>query len=72
MIGSVQILATRALLANSTRGGFDPMMGSLLPSQLAQLLAPDLLSMHLPPYACSEPLYFGAVPLDPRFVVAQP
>jgi hypothetical protein len=62
-IGSVQILATRALLADSTRGGFDPMMGSLRPSQLAQLLAPDLLSMHLPPYACSESLYFGAVPL---------
>jgi hypothetical protein len=62
-IGSVQILATRALLANSTRGGFDPMMGSLSPSQLAQLFAPDLLSQHLPAYACSEPLYFGAVPL---------
>ncbi|HTU23721.1 MAG TPA: hypothetical protein VMG10_37135 [Gemmataceae bacterium] len=61
-IGSVQLLATRALLTDSTRGSFDPMMGSLLPSQLAQLLAPDLLSMHLPPYACSEPLYFGAVP----------
>jgi hypothetical protein len=63
LIGSVQILATRALLANSTRGGFDPFMGSLRPSQLAQLLAPDLLSGHLPPYACSEALYFGAVPL---------
>jgi hypothetical protein len=63
LIGSVQLLATRALLANSTRGGFDPMIGSLLPSQLAQLLAPDLLSQHLPPYACSEALYFGAVPL---------
>ncbi|MGH7173823.1 MAG: hypothetical protein ACRELG_26370, partial [Gemmataceae bacterium] len=62
-IGGVQILATRALLSDSTRGGFDPTMGSLLPSQLAQLLAPDLLSMHLPPYACSEALYFGAVPL---------
>jgi hypothetical protein len=63
MIGSVQILATRALLASSTRSGFDPMVGSLLPSQLAQLVAPDLLSQHLPPYACSEALYFGAVPL---------
>ncbi len=63
MMGSVQLLATRALLANSTRGGFDPMIGSLLPSQLAQLLAPDLLSQHLMPYACSEALYFGAVPL---------
>jgi hypothetical protein len=63
MIGSVQILATRALLANSTRDGFDPMIGSLLPTQLAQLFAPDLLSQHLPPYACSEALYFGAVPL---------
>jgi hypothetical protein len=63
MIGGVQILATRALLANSTRGGFDPLVGSLLPSQLAQLLAPDLLSRHLPQYACSEALYFGAVPL---------
>ncbi|MHB1422407.1 MAG: YfhO family protein [Gemmataceae bacterium] len=63
LIGSVQLLATRDLLANSTRGGFDPMMGSLLPSQLAQLLAPNLLSQHLPPFACSEPLYFGAVPL---------
>src|SRR5262249_58207256 len=63
MMGSVQLLATRALLANSTRGRFDPMIGSLLPSQLAQLLAPDLLSQHLPPYACSEALYFGSVPL---------
>ncbi len=63
LIGAVQILATRALLANSTRGHFDPMIGSLLPSQLLQLLAPNLLSRHLPSYACSEPLYFGAVPL---------
>lgn len=63
MIGGVQILATRALLADSTRGGFDPLIGSLLPAQLLQLLAPDLLSQHLPPFACSEPLYFGAVPL---------
>jgi hypothetical protein len=63
VIGGVQVLATRALLAQSTRGAFDPFIGSLLPSQLAQLLAPDLLSNHLPPYACSEPLYFGAVPL---------
>ncbi len=62
-IGGVQILATRDLLGNSTRGGFDPLIGSLLPSQLAQLLAPDLLSQHLPPYACSESLYFGAIPL---------
>jgi hypothetical protein len=63
LIGSVQILATRELLANSTRDGFDPMMGSLLPAQLLQLLAPNLLSHHLPPYDCSEALYFGVVPL---------
>jgi hypothetical protein len=63
MIGSVQLLATRTLLANSTRDGFDPLIGSLMPSQLLQLLAPDLLSRHLPQYYCSEPLYFGAVPL---------
>jgi hypothetical protein len=62
-IGGIQVLATRALLADSTRGSFDPLLGSLLPSQLAQLLAPDLLSKHLPAYACSECLYFGAVPL---------
>jgi hypothetical protein len=62
-IGGVQVLATRALLTQSTRGGFDPLLGSLMPSQLAHLLAPDLLSNHLPYLACSEPLYFGAVPL---------
>jgi hypothetical protein len=62
-IGGIQILATRALLANSTRDGFDPFLGSLTPKQLTQLLAPDLLSNHLPSYACSEALYFGAVPL---------
>ncbi|HWG45152.1 MAG TPA: YfhO family protein, partial [Gemmataceae bacterium] len=63
LIGAVQLLATRALLANSTRDHFDPMIGSLMPSQLLQLLAPNLLSRHLPRFACSEPLYFGAVPL---------
>jgi len=63
LIGSIQLLATHAMLANSTRGGFDPLAGSLMPSQLLQLLAPDLLSGHLPRYASSEPLYFGAVPL---------
>ncbi|HEY7153062.1 MAG TPA: hypothetical protein VH575_03785, partial [Gemmataceae bacterium] len=63
LIGSVQLLATRTLLANSTRDQFDPLMGSLMPSQLLQLLAPDLLSRHLPQYYSSEPLYFGAVPL---------
>ncbi len=62
-IGSVQLLATHALLANSTRGGFDPLHGSLMPSQLVQLLAPDLLFFHVPPYLGAEPLYFGAVPL---------
>jgi hypothetical protein len=63
LIGAVQLLATQTLLANSTRGGFDPLIGSLMPSQLLQLLAPDLLSRHLPQYYSSEPLYFGAVPL---------
>jgi hypothetical protein len=63
LIGSMQLLATRALLAQSNRGGFDPFIGSLVPKQLTQVLAPNLLSNHLPPYACSEPLYFGAVPL---------
>ncbi|HTU91094.1 MAG TPA: YfhO family protein [Gemmataceae bacterium] len=62
-IGGVQILATRALLANSTRGSFDPLLGSLMPWQLVQLLAPDLLFLHVPPFLSSEPLYFGAVPL---------
>jgi hypothetical protein len=63
LIGSVQLLATRTLLANSTRDHFDPLIGSLMPSQLLQLFAPDLLSRHLPQYYSSEPLYFGAVPL---------
>jgi hypothetical protein len=62
LIGAVQLLATHALLANSTRDRFDPLAGSLSPSQLLQLIAPDLLSGHLPRYACSEPLYFGVVP----------
>lgn len=63
LLGAVQLLATHAMLANSTRGRYNPMLGSLRPSHYLQLLAPDLLSSHLPHYYCSEPLYFGAVPL---------
>ena len=63
LIGAVQILATHTMLANSTRGAFDPTIGSLAPSQLLQILAPDLLSGHLMRYYSSEPLYFGVVPL---------
>jgi hypothetical protein len=59
-VGGVQLVATLAFLANSSRGSFDPFFGSFRPSRLLQLLLPNLMQLHLPEWT-EEPAYFGAV-----------